>query len=315
MAAVLSRSSWRTGVWLNFGIIAFGLMCTVLLGEETFYPRHLRADQIAVRRSRILRLLGIEQVMMNWTTNSFLGAGSRLQRTLFKLPVILTCVYYFLDCKFHYSNAPPPTNITTTVPWTMGINITISYYLVSEYTFSYRDVATIYAAPILGALCSLALGHFAFDYLGTLYVKHNRDGVLEPENRLLILWPILPIKLASQVLVGLALHNHWSPYSLAVVWAIHTATTVITTASLGAYLIDAYPDAAGETGAWLNMSRTMGGFILGYVQIPWANKIGTTNEYGIQAGIAGVAFSIVVLLQVYGKRWRLRQGPLRFKTS
>ena len=197
----------------------------------------------------------------------------------------------------------------------MGINITISYYLVSEYAFSYSDVATIYAAPILGALCSLAIGHFAFDFLGTIYITHNRDGVLEPESRLLILWPILPIKLTSHVLVGLALHNHWSPYSLAIVWAIHTSTTVITTASLGAYLIDSYPDAAGETGAWLNMSRTMGGFILGYVQVPWGNYMGTTKEYGIQAGIAGVGFVIVVVLQVYGKKLRLRQGPLRFKTS
>ena len=101
MAAVLSRSSWRTGVWLNFGIITFGLACTVLLGEETFYPRHVRADQIPARRSRTLRLLGVEQVRTNWTTNSFLSTGSRLQRTLFKLPVILSCVYYFLDCESH----------------------------------------------------------------------------------------------------------------------------------------------------------------------------------------------------------------------
>ena len=99
MAAIISGSSWRVGMWLCFSIIAFGVLCTVLLGDETSYPRHLPREQIPVRKSRMLRLIGLEQTRTNWTTNNFLEAGARLGRTLMRLPVLITCLYYLLDCK------------------------------------------------------------------------------------------------------------------------------------------------------------------------------------------------------------------------
>ena len=86
-------------MWTCFGIISFGLVCTVVMGDETFYPRHLPPAEIPKRKSRLLSLIGVEQVRTNWTTNNCVEAGSRLGRTLAKLPVLLTCLYYFIDCK------------------------------------------------------------------------------------------------------------------------------------------------------------------------------------------------------------------------
>ena len=99
MAAIVSVSSWRTGMYLNFGLIALGLALTIIFGEETFYPRHLPAGQVPRRQNRLLRLVGVEQYKQNYTTNSFLEAGSRLGFSLLKLPVFLTCLFYFFDCE------------------------------------------------------------------------------------------------------------------------------------------------------------------------------------------------------------------------
>ena len=89
-------------MWLCFGITALGLVLTALFGEESFYPRHLMPDDIPARKSRLLRLIGVEQYRTNWTTNSLREAGARPIFTLAKLPVFLVCLFYFFDCK------PPP---------------------------------------------------------------------------------------------------------------------------------------------------------------------------------------------------------------
>lgn len=99
MAAIISADSWRTGMWLNFGIIGLGLTLTIALGDETFYPRHLMPDRIPARKSRLLRVIGVEQARSKYTTNSFFGAGSRLAFTIAKLPVFLVCLFYFFDCR------------------------------------------------------------------------------------------------------------------------------------------------------------------------------------------------------------------------
>lgn len=99
MAACISARGWRTGMWLCFGIITFGVLLTVTFGEETFYPRHLPIDRVPVRKSRLLRLIGVEQFRTKWTTNTLLDGAKRPALTLTKLPVFLICVFYFFDCK------------------------------------------------------------------------------------------------------------------------------------------------------------------------------------------------------------------------
>jgi hypothetical protein len=99
MAAIISADSWRTGMWLNFGIIMVGLLCTFCLGDETFYPRRQAPETIPARKSRLLRVVGVEQARTHYTTNTFLGAGARVGRTITKLPVFLICLFYFFDCK------------------------------------------------------------------------------------------------------------------------------------------------------------------------------------------------------------------------
>lgn len=105
MAAVINFTTWRVGMWVDTGIIGLGLVLVVVLGDETFYPRHLQKKDIPARKSRILRLIGYEQIKNNYTTNTFFGAGSRPFLTILKPPVFLTCFFYFFDCKSYNSSS------------------------------------------------------------------------------------------------------------------------------------------------------------------------------------------------------------------
>nr|KAK5443999.1 hypothetical protein LTR18_005260 [Exophiala xenobiotica] len=299
MAAIVSVTSWRKGMWLDFGIIALGLALTFLFGDETFYPRHLMPDRIPQRKSRLLRVVGVEQYRTKYTTNTFWEAGSRLAYTALKLPVFLICLFYFFD-----------------FPWTIGNNTTISVLIIPAYNFSYRNLAAIYTAPVIGAILGLIIGHFIFDLVAKLWAKRH-GGRIDPENRLIAIWLVSPFKIIGYNLIGVTLHHPqtYSYYVLAVGWAMHNFATIVTTAAVGAYLLDAYPEAGGECAAWLNFARTLGGFIVGYIQINWATKAGTQTEYGIQSAIMGAAFIIIIFLQFFGAKLRHAQGPLNFKTN
>lgn len=185
--------------------------------------------------------------------------------------------------------------------------------IIPAYNFSFRNLAAIYTAPVIGAVLGLVVGHFLFDIIGSIYAKYHQ-GRIEPEARLIMIWLVLPLKLIGYNLIGTGLEKHWSYYVVAFGWGMHNFSTIATTAAVGAYLIDAYPEASGESAAWLNFSRTIAGFIIGYIQLNWAAKSGTMVEYGIQSGIMAAAFLIIVFLQFFGKKLRLKQGPCNFKT-
>jgi hypothetical protein len=200
----------------------------------------------------------------------------------------------------------------TNVVQTIANNTTISALIIPTYNLTYSSLAAIYAAPVVGALLGLAAGHFLFDLLGAHQARHY-NGKIEPEARLVILCFITPFKMLCFVLIGSTLEDHESCWILAVSWALHTCTTVITTTAVGAYLIDAYPEASGECAAWLNFARTLGGFIVGYFQLNWVNAQGSEEVFIIEASIMGAAFVLAIIIGLWGKKWR-RGGTLGFKT-
>jgi hypothetical protein len=203
-----------------------------------------------------------------------------------------------------------------TVPWTIGNNTTISVFIVPAYNFSFLNLAAMYTAPVVGAILGLVFGHFMFDFIAKMWAKRH-GGRLEPENRLIALWLVLPLKIIGYNLIGVTLSNArtWSYWVIAIGWAMHNFATIITTTAVGAYLLDAYPEAGGECAAWLNASRTLAGFIVGYVMINWVSSAGAQTAYGIQSAIMGAAFFVIVFLQFYGAKLRHAQGPLNFKTN
>ena len=143
--------------------------------------------------------------------------------------------------------------------------------------------------------------------------RHNLR--LEPEARLWALWISTPFIISGLVLLGFALEQHYHYMLAALGWGLYVFGIMITTTAISAYNLDAYPEAAGEVAAWLNLARVLGGFIISYFQVEWAQKMGTAKSFGIQAAICLAAFSLVIVLQVFGKRLRKWSGQPHFKTT
>jgi hypothetical protein len=63
------------------------------------------------------------------------AAGTQISNDapIMKLPVLLSCIYYFFTFAF-----------------VIGNNVTISVFLVPEYNFNFRNLAAIYVAPVIG---------------------------------------------------------------------------------------------------------------------------------------------------------------------
>lgn len=97
MAAILQVTSWRVGMYLNFGIIMTSLVTIILIGQETFYPRHNVGKVVDIQSyPRWQRLTGVAQTKTKYTGNTLVSAGSRTVLTASRLPVFLICLFYFL---------------------------------------------------------------------------------------------------------------------------------------------------------------------------------------------------------------------------
>ncbi|KAG8712617.1 hypothetical protein FRC08_014300 [Ceratobasidium sp. 394] len=73
--------------------------------------------------------------------------------------------------------------------------------------------------------------------------------------------------------------------------------------SIYAYCSDLLPDRQGEISAILNMARVLGGFSVAYYQVPWAERAGSLQVFGVEAAIVvGVTAVIIPVLQ-FGAPW------------
>ena len=158
-------------------------------------------------------------------------------------------------------------------------------------------------APVVAAVLAEAIGHYLHDTLAALYIRHHR-GRLEPEARLSVIYFALPFLLVGLVVLGFALERKWHYMVTAVAWGMYVFGTMIVSVGVSAYQLDAYPRESGEVGAWINFSRTAGGFIVAYFQVRWVGKVGAEACFGTQAAVCAAVVPIVVILQIWGKTFR-----------
>ena len=113
------------------------------------------------------------------------------------------------------------------------------------------------------------------------------------------------------VISGVALQHVWHYMIIAVALALYVFGLMIVTTAINAYVLDSYPEAPGEVCAWVNAARTVGGFIITYFEIVWAESAGTQTSLGIQAAIVAAAFLIFIIpLQIWGRAMRIAQGVI-----
>jgi hypothetical protein len=69
------------------------------------------------------------------------------------------------------------------------------------------------------------------------------------------------------IFLGFALQGLISWIGTAVAWAIYVFGALTATVAVLAYSLDVFPKQAAEAGAWVNLFRTVGGFIVNYFRM------------------------------------------------
>ncbi|KAI1341156.1 MFS general substrate transporter [Xylariaceae sp. FL0016] len=293
----ITTEPWPTPFWVYTAETALCLVLTILFVEETFYDRRIPAAEQPNRGTHVTRLLGIAQWKSRHTRNTFGQACMRPIKALMKPTVIISCCYYFL-----------------TFAWVVGINTTLSIFVGPLYSFGPKQIGFFYFTPVVGVILGETAGHWLHDFLARQYIR-THGGRFEPEARLRAIFVSLPFMVVGLVLLGQSLGNEWHYMATSVSWGLYVFGIMITTVAVSSYNLDCYPEASGEVSAWVNNSRTLGGFVVSYFQVTWATAQGTKASFGIQAAVCAAAFLLILLLMWKGKAMRIWSGPLRFHTS
>lgn len=115
---IIWRSTWPWAYWIITILWAVVLILIVSFMDETFYNRKIPQDQQPLRKSRLLRLVGVEQWKSRHQRNSFWAAMKRPAVTIAKVPVLLTSLYYVF-----------------TFAWVIGLNAATGVFLQEVYHF------------------------------------------------------------------------------------------------------------------------------------------------------------------------------------
>ena len=129
---IVYKTSWR---WVFYLVTLASALCWLLvlaLADETFYDRRIPIDKQPLRKSRLLRLVGIEQWKTRHQRTSYGSALLRPFVAIMKLPVFLSFLYYIF-----------------TFAWVVGLNTQISVFLTNPklYNFSNKDLGMSLFVP------------------------------------------------------------------------------------------------------------------------------------------------------------------------
>ncbi|KAL2784645.1 major facilitator superfamily domain-containing protein [Aspergillus keveii] len=286
------RLSWRWPFHLYSTLTGLALLGVIVWGRETYYDRNRLGIDQAAAHSRWLELVGVDQWRTRRMGTTFVQAILRSVKILMKPVVVLVLVYYL--CIF---------------AWLVAINATLPIFLTELYGFGSKEIGFMYFAPVVAAVLAYGIGHWLHDLLAHVHTKRN-SGQFNPESRLIIVWLAIPFMVSGLVIVGFALGRNYHYMLVALGWGFYTFGVIVNSASVNMYLLNSYPEASPEVGMWINFARTAGGFIISYFQVQWVAGVGAEVAFGTQAAICLAVFSIIVVLQVFGKRLREVGGEL-----
>lgn len=122
-AFIISTQKWQWAFGLYSIETGLCFIAIILFFDETFYNRRIPINQQPPRRSRLLRMIGIEQWRSRSQRSSFFEAMKRPLQMIIRLPVLLAVFYYLL-----------------TFAWVVGINTTLSIFLTPLYNFGPKQI-------------------------------------------------------------------------------------------------------------------------------------------------------------------------------
>lgn len=132
-AFIINTQKWNVAFGVYTAITGLCLIMAIMLVDETYYDRRIPADKQPEKKSRLMRLIGVEQFRTRHLRNTFGQAVMRPVRVFLKPTVFLSTVYYCF-----------------TFAWVVGINTTLSIFVTPLYNFGPKQIGKSYiAAPLL----------------------------------------------------------------------------------------------------------------------------------------------------------------------
>lgn len=117
---VVWKAEWRWCYWIVAIMTGLGLAPTILFLDETLYERKIPTALQPERKSRLVRVVGVEQWQSRKQRNTFWQGVQRPFIVVSKLPILLITIYYIF-----------------TFGWSIGLNVTIATFLKSYYHFGH----------------------------------------------------------------------------------------------------------------------------------------------------------------------------------
>lgn len=191
---------------------------------------------------------------------------------------------------------------------TLGVNIAIGTTygnIVTQPPYNWPQASASYvnAGQIVTSLVALPFFGFGSDKL-IKYFANKRDGIHEPEIRLLPL--ILPIIVGvfTAVLYGLGVVHqyHWFVY----IWAVAAYFFTFVGANIVSitYLLDSYPQRAAPLLIIICAFRGIMSFGVSYGIAPFIEQSGYDGAFGAFSGLTGAFGIIGIPIFIWGKQIR-----------
>jgi hypothetical protein len=199
--------------------------------------------------------------------------------------------------------------------WAVGINIetAILFTVPKEkggYGFGPEALGYICLTPAVAIVLGELFGHFFNDFAANRYIRKH-EGFFIPEARLPSNYIGAFLMIPGLILLGQALQRNLQYGAIIMGWGMYVVGVMTASVAITAYCLDAYPSGSAEVNCFLNFSRTIGGFAVGYFQQPWGEKSGYGVSFGVQAAIVANALIILGCIQIFGERMRARGGQLK----
>lgn len=293
---LVARESWRWAYGIGCMYSAVVVVLIVLFGRETLYDRGIRPvpkPKATGLNLRIQDLLGITGLHMQQYRPPWKKCVFDIIRVLWR-PHLLA-ILLFEAAVFGFS---------------IGINVTNAVFLgntpVVGFGFNTTQISALYATPLVAVLVGEIIGRYFNDWVMTVSIRRNK-GVFEAENRLWTCYVAMVLYVVGFILLGATIQNKMNTGALVMGWGIAEVAVMINTVAIYAYANDCFPKHAGEISALINLARTLGGFSVAYFQVPWAEKHGAVQVYGVEAAVCVALFFLVVpTVQWKGRMLRQR---------
>lgn len=189
----------------------------------------------------------------------------------------------------------------------VSIQITYGSMLVSPpYNWAKTSVSLIQLGQIFIAILCLPLLGWATDKTATWMARRRRDGMHEPENRLVnLVFPLL-FNLMLTALYGDCVQNPGKYHWMLVVVTVNSYLLILLAGSTvgTTYLVDSHPMRAGAILVVIPVTRGLVSFGLSKRTVDYIANIGALNTFGIYTGVGFIFFLLGVGVFYYGKRMR-----------